>query len=302
MNMKFASYVAVSTGLVFLTGCSQINRVFDNKESVNYTTAKTVSSLEVPPDLTAPQYDSTFEVNSGKVSASSINKAGAVGSNPVNENILTGSTIKRKAASESKQMRHSVESESETEKTGRNIDSDGYGVGRGAAKIPPKSKRVRRTVDKTYETEKTGRNIDSEGYGVGKSGAAKKATVSANTNNGHPSLTVNNSFDSAWTRTGVALTDMGFSVDGQDRAKGLYVVKWKGYTKEGKSISEQVQQMFSLKKEILEEGVEQIIHVKNVGNAGNNYTVIQVFNKDGKPAQSDIAKKVLDSLRKELNR
>ena len=311
MSMKFASYLAASTGLIFLSGCSVINKTFDNKESVNYTTAKTVSSLEVPPDLTAPQYDSTFAVNSGIVSASSINKPNAVGSTPVIENILTGSTIKRTTASESKPKPRSVESEVDTERTGRNIDSDGYGVGRRAIKRPPKSKGVkgvRGAADKAYELERTGRNIDSDGYGygVGSSKAANssenKAIVSPSINNGPPGLKVNDGFDSVWTRTGIALTGMGFSVDGQDRTKGLYAVKWVGYTKEGKSVTEQLQQMMSFKKEILEEGTKQIIQVRNTSGASTKSVAIQVFNKNGKATQPDIAKKILDRLRKELNR
>ena len=300
MSMKYSSYlntIVLLFGLVVLTGCSTINKVFDNKESVNYKTAKTVSSLEVPPDLTNPQYDSTFEVNSGKVSASTI----SVNSNAVpNDLIEQKPTSVRKPTNVKSKASRVAGSVHERERVGKNIDSDGYGVGKSIVAALSKPKKVRRSGDTGSEKEKTGRNIDSDGYGVGRSVAApsaKLAVSSANTN-GQPSLKISGSYDNVWDRTGVALKKMGFTLDGQDKEKGLYAVKWAGYSKEGKNLSEQLQQMLSFQKEILEEGTQQLVRVSNAGEGA----VLQIFDRTGDAVNLDVAKKVLDRLRKELSR
>ncbi len=219
---SYLNYIALLVGLVVLTGCSTINKVFDNKESVNYKTAKTVSSLEVPPDLTSPQYDSTFEVNSGKVSASTSTGTINVGVPDVHSNTAAGKPAEQKSTS-----------------------------------------------------------------------VENSANVS-----GQPSLKISGSYDDVWDRTGVSLKRIGFTLEDQNKVKGRYAVKWAGYSKKGKSLSEQLQQIFSFQKEILEEGTEQLVRVSSTGEGA----VLQVFNKNGSAANLDVAKKILDRLKKELSR
>jgi outer membrane protein assembly factor BamC len=65
--------------------------------------------------------------------------------------------------------------------------------------------------------------------------AAKKATAAANTNetgsqvsnlNGQPVIVLQDSFDRAWRRTGVALDRSGFTVEDRDRVAGVYFVRY----------------------------------------------------------------------------
>lgn len=70
MKRKLA-YTSVVMSVALLTGCAQINKTFDNVGS-DYTDngSKSVKAMEVPPDLTSPEYDSTFVVNAPNTSVS----------------------------------------------------------------------------------------------------------------------------------------------------------------------------------------------------------------------------------------
>lgn len=69
MKRKLA-YTGVAVSVALLSGCSQINKAFDNVGGGNYTDSENIKSMEVPPDLTAPEYDSTFVVNASNSSVS----------------------------------------------------------------------------------------------------------------------------------------------------------------------------------------------------------------------------------------
>lgn len=73
--MKKVSYLSITISVALLSGCTQVNKVFDN-EGANYGDSDSVKSMEVPPDLTSPEFDSTFVVNpsSSTVGAGSLNR------------------------------------------------------------------------------------------------------------------------------------------------------------------------------------------------------------------------------------
>lgn len=65
--------LAGMTLLLSLSGCTAINDFLDTKRSVDYSKSESVKKLEVPPDLTAPEYDSEFDLPvSGTVSVAAI--------------------------------------------------------------------------------------------------------------------------------------------------------------------------------------------------------------------------------------
>jgi uncharacterized lipoprotein len=55
--------VSVASSIVLLTGCTQVNKLFDNGKEGKYERSGSIQSLDLPPDLTSPKYDSTFIVN-----------------------------------------------------------------------------------------------------------------------------------------------------------------------------------------------------------------------------------------------
>lgn len=55
--------VSVASGMLLLTGCTQVNKLFDNGNEGKYERSGSVQALDLPPDLTSPKYDSTFTVN-----------------------------------------------------------------------------------------------------------------------------------------------------------------------------------------------------------------------------------------------
>jgi len=76
MLRKKSALVVMACSVMILSGCSQVNSLFGKEDVVDYSKSGGVKSLEVPPDLTTPEYDSTFAVNTatGTISAAGINK------------------------------------------------------------------------------------------------------------------------------------------------------------------------------------------------------------------------------------
>ena len=66
-----------------VSACSTVNNTFDkvgnlltgSKTTADYDNNKSVKDLEVPPDLTTPEFDKAFEMPTGTVSAVSMNSA-----------------------------------------------------------------------------------------------------------------------------------------------------------------------------------------------------------------------------------
>ncbi|MES2952779.1 MAG: outer membrane protein assembly factor BamC [Pseudomonadota bacterium] len=55
---------------------------------------------------------------------------------------------------------------------------------------------------------------------------AKKSIASITTENGQPAVRVEEGFDSAWRRVGLALDRTGFTVEDRDRKQGIYFVRY----------------------------------------------------------------------------
>lgn len=70
--------VLILTGLALsLTACSKMNYLLDSKVSLNYQNNQAVKAMEVPPDLTAPQFDRAFDLpEGGTISAAAMQNGG----------------------------------------------------------------------------------------------------------------------------------------------------------------------------------------------------------------------------------
>ena len=105
------------------------------------------------------------------------------------------------------------------------------------------------------------------------------------------SLRLNESFDRAWRRVGVAIDSAGFSVDDRDRSAGDYYVRYLD-TDTGRKIEQPnfFGRLFG--RTGTSEAAVYRIHVAEQGGA----TVVSVLNEAGTPDQSDTAKRIINVL------
>jgi len=368
----FFKATVVLPGLVLLASCSQVNKVFDNESTVGYKKAGSVTSLEVPPDLTEPKYDSTFAINRGSntVNASTINN-GSGSTSTANVQVLPdsstvtikgsggvrwlevaapagvlwgkvqgfwetiGTELKRNEPtvgimetdwiqSRGKLPQGSIQRAlgsilknatdsgirdrytTRFEKTSANLTRI-YITHRGAEQMVSDTgvkweMRPRRAVAeaemlnrlKAYlqgidpNTVKGASSIDSS---VGSTGLAAMSVA----DNGQPILKVRDSFDRTWVRTGSAITSIGFVLEGQDAGKGLYAAIWQQDEEKKRGF---LGRMFKPKEQFLANNSQQLIHVSK----SKMGSVLRVLTKDGKPANKNLATKILERLKTEFNR
>jgi len=128
--------------------------------------------------------------------------------------------------------------------------------------------------------------------------AALRATLSR-MDNGAGTLALNEQFDRAWRRVGLALDRVGFTVEDRDRNKGLYYVRYIDPQIDNKSAD---QESFLAKLKFWGSDKpkpnEQFrIQVKDANAAGCQ---VNVLNKDGAREQSETAGRILALLYEQL--
>ena len=118
--------------------------------------------------------------------------------------------------------------------------------------------------------------------------AKKLATVT--TVNGLPALQLDDGFDGAWRRVGLALDRTGFTVEDRDRKQGLYFVRYVSTTS-ANSDPGMIAKWFS--RSGSEKGPEKYrIAVRSQGNT----TVVSVLDANGTPETSEIAQRIVKVL------
>ncbi|HXA47204.1 MAG TPA: outer membrane protein assembly factor BamC [Burkholderiaceae bacterium] len=106
---------------------------------------------------------------------------------------------------------------------------------------------------------------------------------------------VDEGFDHAWRRVGLALDRVGFTVEDRDRTQGLYFVR---YVDEAKSASEKgfFSKLLSFGSDDAAKALKYRVSIVEVGDVSK----IVVLNNDGKPENSDTTKKILNLLNEQL--
>jgi outer membrane protein assembly factor BamC len=112
-------------------------------------------------------------------------------------------------------------------------------------------------------------------------------------------LVVNDSFDRAWRRVGLALDRSGFTVEDRDRSKGLFFVRY---------IDPEADLQSGKKKEGFWEGLKfwksdpkpQQQYRVHVGDAGGGLSQVAVQNAQGAPETSATGKRILTLLYDQL--
>ena len=120
------------------------------------------------------------------------------------------------------------------------------------------------------------------------------------TSSGASQLNVNEPFDRAWRRVGLALDRVGFTVEDRDRSKGVYFVRYVDPATDGGTKSNQgflAKLAFWRSADEPNKAAQYQIMVKG---GGADETQVQVLNKDGAPDASGTSKKILTLLYDQL--
>ena len=118
---------------------------------------------------------------------------------------------------------------------------------------------------------------------------------------GSGALEIQEPFDRAWRRVGLALDRVGFTVEDRDRAQGLYFVRYidlasDNSKKEDKGFLAKLAFWNSSSKSDLSQSPQYRIHVKSAGAS----STIQVLTREGGVEKSDISRKILGLLLDQL--
>ncbi len=117
---------------------------------------------------------------------------------------------------------------------------------------------------------------------------------------GATTLSVNDQFDRAWRRIGLALDRVGFTVEDRDRSKGLYFVRYVDPDADNKSTQQKggfLSKLNPFSKTEKPTSKDQFrIQVKDVSTASE----VSVLNKDGAEEKSDTANRILSLLFEQL--
>lgn len=132
-----------------------------------------------------------------------------------------------------------------------------------------------------------------------KSGAAtaaeqQHAKLVTGPNGGY--VEVDEGFDRAWRRVGLALDRVGFTVEDRDRSQGLYFVRYVNEVKDAKTERGWFTQLFSFGSDKPVPAAKYRVSVKENGATSR----IVVFDSDGKPETSGAGEKILGLLNNQL--
>jgi outer membrane protein assembly factor BamC len=112
-------------------------------------------------------------------------------------------------------------------------------------------------------------------------------------------LDIDDPFDRAWRRVGLALDRGGFTVEDRDRAKGTYFVRYLDPDYETKQREQQGFFTKLLKSDKPIQAPQYRVQLTSAGDAG---TQVRVFGADGKPERSPAGDRILALLKDQLVR
>jgi outer membrane protein assembly factor BamC len=110
-------------------------------------------------------------------------------------------------------------------------------------------------------------------------------------------LQVDDNFDRAWRRVGLALDRSGFTVEDRDRAQGLYFVRYVDPKQAGKDEPNWFQRTFTFgKKDELTGPAKYRVQIKSEGD----HSTVTVLNAQGQPENGDAGKRIVAMLVEDL--
>ncbi len=126
----------------------------------------------------------------------------------------------------------------------------------------------------------------------------ERARITAGSD-GQVSLSMEEPFDRAWRRVGLALDRIGFTVEDRDRAQGLYFVRYVDPDADNKSPSKGFLSSLAFwrsDEKPVQGGSEYRLHVQGQGDDSR----VTVLTREGGADTSDTAKRILGLLQNEL--
>jgi outer membrane protein assembly factor BamC len=112
-----------------------------------------------------------------------------------------------------------------------------------------------------------------------------------------PTLQVDDGFDRAWRRVGVALDRSGFTVEDRDRTQGVYFVRYIDPAFAGKEEPNFFAKLFSFgKKKDFGAPIQYRVSVKGDGD----HSTVTVLSSEGAPENGDVAKRITSLLLEDL--
>jgi outer membrane protein assembly factor BamC len=133
---------------------------------------------------------------------------------------------------------------------------------------------------------------------VAKAAPATPGTVRARALAGQPALQVDEGFDRAWRRVGLALDRSGFTVEDRDRAGGLYFVRYVDPSKAATNADEGFfSKLFSFGKS--DSGAAPVRYRIALKGEGDK-TSVTVQNSQGSPEPGDAAQRIVALLVEDL--
>ena len=127
---------------------------------------------------------------------------------------------------------------------------------------------------------------------------AERARITAGSD-GQVSLSMEEPFDRAWRRVGLALDRIGFTVEDRDRAQGLYFVRYVDPDADNKSPSKGFLSRLAFWRsddKPVQGGSEYRLHVQGQGEDSR----VTVLTREGGADTSETAKRILGLLQNEL--
>lgn len=129
--------------------------------------------------------------------------------------------------------------------------------------------------------------------------AAERAALKGATG-GSVTLAMDESFDRAWRRVGLALDRIGFTVEDRDRSKGLFFVRYVDpdadvQTKKSEGILSKLA-FWRSNEQVVQKGGEYRLRVRGEGEK----SVVSVMTREGGEDSSETARKILALLQEQL--
>jgi len=120
-------------------------------------------------------------------------------------------------------------------------------------------------------------------------------------NNGQGPLVVNDSFDRAWRRVGLALDRVGFTVEDRDRSKGVFFVRYIDPEADRAATDKRTwAEKLQFWKSSTPDKSKQPQFRIHVADAGASMSQVQVQDSQGSPEASSTGKKILGLLFEQL--
>ncbi|MGH8750951.1 MAG: outer membrane protein assembly factor BamC [Burkholderiales bacterium] len=112
-------------------------------------------------------------------------------------------------------------------------------------------------------------------------------------------LIVNDNFDRAWRRVGLALDRVGFTVEDRDRSQGLYFVRYADLAVDGTPKQKGLLDKFAFWRSD-EKKIPKNERYRIVVQGAGEESQVSILNKDGQPEKSETGTRILSLLYEQL--